>query len=285
MLTARSELSAAELDGKIYAAGGLRLTGASKAFEYYNLGSSTWQEAAPLPENLHHFSLTAIGRKLYLAGGYEGLNLTSPTEALWMYDPLRDSWSAGADMPSGRAAHAAVAIDGLLYVVGGVGLGSNFLWTYDPVTKHWETVLAALPTPREHLAAAVLDSKLYTIGGRTADKGNLPVVEAYDPQSNSWERLSDMPTARGGITAGTLLGQIHVTGGEDLSGSPNCTFQQHEAFDPGDDSWTTLPLLPTPRHGLASVVVGDQWYVIGGAEKPNALTVISTSDLVEVYRP
>ena len=285
MPTARSELAAADLDGKIYVAGGLRLTGATVVFEYYVPVMNAWQEAAPLPEKLHHFSLTAIGQNLYLAGGYERNNFSMPTDALWIYDPLTDSWAAGADMPSGRAAHAAAAVDDKLYVVGGVGLESNFLWTYDPDSDSWATVPTTLPTPREHLAAAALDGRLYAIGGRTAELGNLSVVEVHDPEITSWTRVSDMPTARGGITAGTIQGKIHVAGGEDFYVSPNCTLGQHEAFDPINDSWSTLPPLPTPRHGLASAVVDDQWYIIGGAEKPSALTLVSTSDQVEVYQP
>ncbi len=285
MPTARSELAAAELDGKIYAAGGLRLTGATRAFELYDVRTNVWKEAAPLPEKLHHFSLTTIGPRLYLAGGYEGYNLANPADSLWIYDPSTNSWRAGKSMPSGRAAHAAAVIEGKLFVVGGVGVGSSFLWTYDPASNSWETVPTTLPTPREHLGAAALEGKLYAIGGRTGDLGNLTLVEVYNPETNSWEGALHMPTARGGITAGTIQGKIHVAGGEDFHGSPNCTFGQHEAYDPINDLWETLPPLPTPRHGLASAVVDDQWYIIGGAEKPNALTLVSTSDHVDVYQP
>ena len=285
MPTARSELAAAAHDGKIYVAGGLRLTGASRVFEIYEVRANVWKEAAPLPEKLHHFSLTTIGPKLYLAGGYEGYDFSSPTDSLWIYDPSTDGWTAGTGMPAARAAHAAAAIENKLFIVGGVGVGSSFLWTYDPASNSWETVPTTLPTPREHLAAAALEGKLYAIGGRTAELGNLTLMEAYNPKTNSWEGAPAMPTARGGITAKTIQRKIHVAGGEDFHGSPNCTFGQHEVYDPINDLWETLPPLPTPRHGLASAVVDDQWHIIGGAEKPNVLTLVSTSDHFEVYQP
>ena len=46
-----------------------------------------------------------------------------------------------------------------------------------------------MPTAREHIAIAVLNEKLYVIGGRWSGKGNLAVVERYDPESDSWARL------------------------------------------------------------------------------------------------
>ena len=43
--------------------------------------------------------------------------------------------------------------------------------------------------------------------------------------------------------------------------------------------------LPTPRHGLASAVLGDRWYVIGGGTRAGALTFISLTARVEVLGP
>ena len=127
----------------------------------------------------------------------------------------------------------------------------------------------------------MLDNKLYVVGGRRGDVGNLPTLEIYDPATDTWKRGKDMPTPRGGLTAGALGGRIHVTGGEAFS--PRRTFGQHEANDPKTDVWMTLADLPTARHGLASAVVDDRWYVIGGGAKAGALTFISLTDLVEIF--
>jgi hypothetical protein len=78
-----------------------------------------------------------------------------------------------------------------------------------------------------------------------------------------------------------LNGHVHVTGGESLS--QGRTFGEHEAYDPTTATWTALASLPTPRHGLASAVVGGRWYVIGGGTRAGAMTFISLSDLVEVF--
>ena len=173
------------------------------------------------------------------------------------------------------------AIEGRLYVVGGVGPASEQTWLYDPATDRWDTAPAPLPTRREHLAVTVLNGKLYAVGGRWGDAGNLAVLEIYDPAAGTWTRGPDLPTPRSGLTASGLKGRIHVTGGESLSLAR--TFSEHEAYDPSSEAWSTLADLPTARHGLASAAVDGRWYVIGGGTKAGALTFVSLTDLVEVF--
>jgi N-acetylneuraminic acid mutarotase len=285
MPTRRSELAAAVLDDMVYVGGGLTFTGASKAFEVYDPAGDNWQKAAPLPVALHHFGMAAVDGRIYVSGGYKGNNLSNPSDAVWVFDPAGDNWSAAPSMPGGRAAHAMVDMDGLLYVVGGAGVGSTFIWVYDPAEESWDTLPTSLPTPREHLAAVALDGRLFVIGGRWPGRGNLATVELYDPDLGTWDRAPDMPTARGGLTAAAVGERLHVTGGEDFERSPSCTFSQHERFDPAAGHWLTLAPLPTSRHGLASAAVGERWIVFGGGTKAAAQTLVSASDLVEIFGP
>jgi N-acetylneuraminic acid mutarotase len=137
-----------------------------------------------------------------------------------------------------------------------------------------------MPRPREHLAAAVVGGMVYVIGGRWNDTGNVADATLYDPAGDAWTELAFMPTARGGLTAATLEGRIHVTGGESFGGGSR-TFEEHEVYDPATDAWTTLPPLPTSRHGLASQGVDGRLYVIAGGETPG----LSVSGYVEVFAP
>ena len=50
MPTARSELAAAALDGRIYVAGGIAQWGTTAAFEAYDPATDRWEELPPLPE-------------------------------------------------------------------------------------------------------------------------------------------------------------------------------------------------------------------------------------------
>jgi hypothetical protein len=58
-------------------------------------------------------------------------------------------------------------LGGKIHAVGGIGWrGRNTPAheVYDPAANRW-TALAYVPTARDHLAAAVIDGRLYAVGG------------------------------------------------------------------------------------------------------------------------
>jgi hypothetical protein len=112
-------------------------------------------------------------------------------------------------------------------------------------------------------------------------RGNLTVVEAYDPATDQWTSMADLPTPRGGHTAATIEERIHVTGGEDLASAD--TFSDHWAYDPATDHWTAETPMPTARHGLDSAAHGQRWYVVGGGTGAGARTFFTLTNLIEVY--
>lgn len=280
MPTARSEMPAAVLDGIIYVPGGLGAFARTlSVFEAFDSSDGDWKTLAPLPLPLHHSAAAALGDRVYVSGGYRDLSFTADNSAAWAYDPAEDNWSALAAMPFPRAAHVMVALDGLLYVIGGVGQNSREVWTYDPEADSWARDSAPLPTPREHLTAAVADGRIFVIAGRR-EGNNVGTVEVYDPAEDSWAPGPDLPTPRSGLTSATTPGEIHVGGGEDLTGEG--TFDEHEVLDLEALQWSSGPPLAAPRHGLASVALGGSWYLIGGATRAGAQTVLSLTDSVHV---
>ncbi len=279
MPTRRSELASAILDGQIYVAGGIGQNWATRAeVERYNIASDNWETVAPLPIGLNHLGMTALDGKLYVTGGYADVNFTVDQNATYAYEPTANVWTRAANMPAPRAAHAMVAVAGKLYVIGGVGPGAGETWSYDPSTDSWDTSLAAMPMPREHLATVGFGELLYGIGGRVGG-ANLGTLSQFEIGFNRWSALPDMPTPRGGLTAAAIDGVIHVTGGELFD--PASTYNQHEVFRYGE--WTTAEPLPTARHGLTSVAYEGRWYVIGGATEATGRTSETATDLVEVY--
>ena len=66
-----------------------------------------------------------------------------------------------------------------------------------------------MPTARGALAAAVLNGKLYAIGGVKAfGRDNVAALEVYDPTSDRWESLSPMQRARDHLAVGVVDGKI-----------------------------------------------------------------------------
>jgi hypothetical protein len=158
----------------------------------------------------------------------------------------------------------------VIYVVGGVGPEQEAALVYDAAADAWRQG-ARMAAPREHLAAAIANGKVYAIGGRWSDRGNVGTVEEYDPATDSWVERAPLPTARGGLAAATVdLAEgerIFVVGGESF-GEGSRTFEENEAYDPVADTWRTEAPMLISRHGLGAAAVDDYLFAIAGGETP-----------------
>ena len=173
----------------------------------------------------------------------------------------------------------------------------------DAAANEWR-VISELPTPRGEFATAVVEGKIYLIGGtplenlRGVRRENEPgiwkgpfgmsLVEVYDPQTNTWERLTDMPTIRSGAKAAVVAGKIYVlTGrvGKDLQAVNLKVLKAVEMYDPETDTWVRKQDMPRRRMAFGIGVVAGKIYAIGGTVidiQPGAPWRV---DLVEAYDP
>src|SRR4029453_5469605 len=92
-------------------------------------------------------------------------------------------------------------------------------------------------------------------------------VQAYDPRTNRWSSLPDLPDPRGGTGAAAIAGRVVSVGG----GAPGGRNRTVWALSPGS-RWVQLTDLATPRHGLGVVALGGRVWAIAGGPEPG-LTV------------
>lgn len=272
------ETGAALIDGRIYVVGGMTGDfGISDKLQVYDIAQGSWSLAAPFSSPLHHAQVAAAGGKLYVLGMLRD-SAFSESGRSWVYDPGTDSWTGLASMVEfGRGGGVAQAIGDKIYVVGGLRQLQSVadLSEYDTVTDTWNHALPPVPGARDHLVAAVVDDILYVIGGRVG-AGLLGSVWAFDPATATWSGRSPMPTARAGMAAGVVDGNIIVVGGEGASNGSG-VFAEVESYDPVSDTWTSLGVMPRPRHGMAAVGYGDTLYVPGGARR-QGFSAVATFD-------
>jgi hypothetical protein len=119
-----------------------------------------------------------------------------------------------------------------------------------------------MPTPREHIAVVALNGLIYALGG-TNTSGNIayPIVEVYNPETDSWATVAPMPTGRWHLGAGVTNGQIYAIGGHTPTIDALATV---EAYDPSTNTWTAQCDMPTARGGPIVGVVNNVLYVVGG---------------------
>ena len=134
-----------------------------------------------------------------------------------------------------------------------------------------------MPTPRDHLGAATDGRLVYAVGGRVGgDRNDLTAFDSYDPASDAWRRLPDLPTGRSGLGAAFLEGSVIAVGGE----GPRM-FPEVEAFDVGAARWTRLPYMGVPRHGIGVVAAGGSVYAFAGGTRVG----VGPSNVAEVLVP
>lgn len=258
----RTEVAAAAAGNRIYVMGGFVSPGRTVAMvEVYDIASDGWSRGPDLPVAVNHAMAASLDGVVYVFGGYTGeSDLSAPTGRAFA---LRSGvWEEMAPMPDVRAAAGAAAIEGKIYVAGGVGPDglAEEMFVLDIAAGTWSEAHGP-PRPREHLGVATDGKRLFVTGGRPP---NTDVLEAFDPAGGRWERLADMPTSRGGLSAaGTANGLVVAAGGE-----AEDTFPETEAYDTAKGSWLRLDDLPTPRHGLGVVAVGNTVYVLAGGPRP-----------------
>lgn len=278
-----TEVAAVVVRGQIYLLGGLGDGGVTRRVEIFDPKTSRWTSGPALPAAApaHHLAVAVAEEQIYVLGGYLDILFTA-TAATLRLDPVSGNWVRRADQPIARGAATAQFLGNRIYVAGGEKQGHAVadLYAYDPVLDSFE-LRAPNPNAREHLASCAFANQLLVVAGRTPQQGNVSHVELYEPVMNKWTTMPDLPTARGGLAATTLAGRCYVFGGEYLGKSPPNTFPENEGFDFATRTWQTYAPLPTPRHGLATVTLGDQIYVLLGG--PQA--ALNFSDTFEIFSP
>ena len=126
--------------------------------------------------------------------------------------------------------------------------------------------LAPMSTARFGAASAVVNGKLYVIGGNSL-AGTLDLVESYDPALNDWNQLAGMPSHRAYAAAVENNGIIYVIGGE----TNGVAQQLLESYDPSTDTWSQLEPMPGARTRCAAAVFDNKIYVFGGFQAPTAI--------------
>lgn len=285
---ARQEIYPTVLDDNVYVAGGIlgAAPGFTDLFEAYDAQADRWTRLAPLPEARHHIALAAAGGKIYGVGGFSGAIPDWRAHAsVFVYDPKADRWSSGPSLPQARAEGVVATVGGKIYFVGGriptsldakhisEHADTNRAEALDVGTGRWSRIADA-PSARNSAAGAVIDKKIYVVGGRQmvaqADGRSRPVnvatLEVYDPASDRWETRAPMPLAQGGLAAAAHDGKLYVFGGEQFVPQAK-VFAESWVYDPALDRWSALPAMPTPRHGHGAAVVGNRIFLMGGGEK------------------
>ena len=216
------------------------------------------------------------GPKIYQIGGFE-----PESSDVAIYDIATDTWTTGTPITLNGtnyslASAANAVIDGKIYVAGGIHnenadeYNPSHTLVYDPLDGlggTW-TQLADIPgdLARNHAAGCGYNGKFYIFAGRRGPNGRNPPIEeslVYDPATDTWTQIADIPTPRAGtVNAVELNGEIYVIGGE----NPGTVENNCEAYNPMTNTWTIKEPMQVARHGTYPVKIGNAIHIAGGGD-------------------
>jgi len=120
--------------------------------------------------------------------------------------------------------------------------------------------VADKPTAVADVAAALIGGEIYVPGGRTLSVSPTAVVEAYNPETDTWEARASLPVALSAYALAALEGKLYLFGGWDGSAYLDSVYE----YDPAQDVWTAKTTMPTARGFAGAAVADGKIYVIGG---------------------
>jgi N-acetylneuraminic acid mutarotase len=295
----RAESLGRVVNGKLYVMGGLTNDSTGKIIamtrcDVYDPTTDTWTQLADEPEAITHAGVVVDGSDIWFVGGYIGDHPGPGSAHVWKYDTLTNTWTAGPDLPAARGAGAAAIVDRKLHFFGGMdetrATDEADHWVLDltpppppvvdpenpdapvepPPPPTWTTA-APLPNARNHVAAGSLDGKIYVLGGQHAQESAQDAqseVDCYDPATDTWTRLADLPSPRSHVNASTFVmnGKIIVLGGENGYNLPQSTIY---SYDPATNPWTLIGLLPANRSTSVAGVLPDGRIITSTGNTPN----------------
>ncbi|MEM6313338.1 MAG: kelch repeat-containing protein, partial [Planctomycetota bacterium] len=272
-----TEAAVAVVGSEIFRIGGYNEnTNTLDTVDAYNPVTNTWRSVADLPKPLSHVVTASSGNTIYLASGWTSPEGTESLTDVWAFDAVSETYTALPSLPAPRAAGGVAVVGNYLYFFGGVdkpiaeaddSLDHGDTWRLDltNTAAGWQT-MATMPNARNSFGYAVLGERIYVVGGQykfLEDTTNQTDVHAYDPSTNTWTQVADLPTPRGHITSSVVAanGKLLVIGG---AGNDNLILDDVIAYDPVGNSWSDWTSLPEERRTAVAGVVGNTLVTLVG---------------------
>ena len=217
-----------------------------------------------------------------------------------MYDPATDSWGFSEVVVWERSYWFGTTANDMVFLMGGRNDERVTCTEVNVYSDKWQTWVTAtnMPTPREDAFVAVVDGKLYVMGGsdnkgdpeatptpfNSAFRGTVPSTPptldltetpAEVKVTIAWWEVAPMPTPRYSGATAVVDNIIYTIGGLE---SKAATGKVVEAYDPVANKWTTKAPLPEGRFNMQAAAYKGKIYIFGGVN-----TKLKIMDTVDVY--
>jgi uncharacterized protein YjbI with pentapeptide repeats/N-acetylneuraminic acid mutarotase len=205
----------------------------------------------------NNYNAPSVGSLLAVPYGSDaptGYSLYQQSEQSWNWQEMSPHPGEGRWVSDG-----VVEVEGEIYLVAGYGTSrKDTLLKFNPQTDKWVS-LAPLDFARDRVASAVLNGRIYLIGGYDGTS-KLKHVDVYDPATNSWNSAADLPEAIERSTAESFNGKIYLLGG---------TGDKVYSYDPSINIWSEEANMTKNINGGSSCIFNGRIWL---AKEKDALS-------------
>ncbi|XP_035674404.1 kelch-like protein 24 isoform X2 [Branchiostoma floridae] len=179
----------------------------------------------------------------------------------YSFAPSSESWISMTTMKNRNDHGFAVAVLGTSDIMVSSGIQCQGVWLYLAKLDSWSK-LTPMHTERDYCKLAVVQGKVYAIGGRTDDAPLRVIadVEVYDQSLNKWTEGVSLPQPRYLHAVAVLDRNIYVMGGFDAEDYETSTVYR---FTPGDSQWYSVKDMPEEASFITASVLNGSIYVAG----------------------
>uniref|UniRef100_A0AAX7UTR6 BACK domain-containing protein n=2 Tax=Astatotilapia calliptera TaxID=8154 RepID=A0AAX7UTR6_ASTCA len=127
----------------------------------------------------------------------------------------------------------------------------------------WRRLTEIPDKPKFRHGVAVMDGKLYVIGGCFfyAKDDIMKTAYSYDPVNDCWKRLADMQEFRSNLSVVVRESHLYAIGGDkDI----NTNVDSVEMYNPDTDSWSFVQPLDLALSGHAAAIINGEIFISGG---------------------
>ena len=221
--------SACRVDGGLLVGGGYDNGEVHDQCWLFDAATKKWEAMPPLVSARYFHGSVSLGDCVYVVAGMcADHTMLASVECLNL---KRRHWSSLPDIPNAVSDPMVVTYSNKIVVFGGRDASDNDLcWTqiFDTTQNQWST-RSDMPEQCSFGAAVTLNDCIYVVGGyrRTCLK--------YEPDSDTWTRLSRPALQHGCGPAVVWRGSVLVAGGEDDEDQQLSVIEQ---YNPHTDTWS-----------------------------------------------
>ena len=226
--------------------------------------------------NRTFFGTTAVGNKIYIAGGYDNKGI--PTKNLYEYDLISRKWTEKTEMFMSRAKFALEYVNGKIYAIGGEGLKTSVEY-YDPANDLWEILdFKRIPSNLKPIdiinASAVIEDKIYLLGS------NGTTFQIFIPSQSLLSEGPATPINSEYFDMLVVNKKLYVAAGGNQTSIDISIY----LYDAVEGIWSNAGFIPLPRFG-SGLAFFDKTIVFIGGSVNNRTQPVSPIKEIFLYRP